>query len=164
MNPVYQTFTTLDGIDIDDLILSSIPYMDAGTYEWPEQCVDTASKLAFIRGYIDQLMGFSGSYNYHMSLDGRVVSIMFCFRIGSTLRTLLSFIRPDKDGSRSFVYNPEAFPPWKAFLASEGFTDMEGLMVQNSPMHKAIVKEGVTEFEDKVIGSGVVSTFTYKVE
>lgn len=163
MTPTYQTFTSLEGIDIDDLILSSIPYMDAGTYEWPAQCVDTQSKLEFLRGYIDELMGFSGSYSYHMTIDGRIVSVMFGFRIGSTLRTLLSFIRPDKTGSRAFNYRPESFAAWKQFLASEGFDRMEGLTTRDSAMKKVMATDGVTAYEDKPIGSGLAHTFTYEV-
>ena len=163
MTPTYQTFTTLDGIDIDTFIRASIPYMDAGTYDWPPQCVDEASKIAFLRGYIDELIGLSNTYSYYMTIDGYMVSVMFCQKFGTTLRTLLTFVRPDKNGSRAFNYRPKTFAAWKQFLASEGFDQMEGLVTRDSPLKKLMAVDGVTEYEDKQVGGGVTPTFTYKV-
>ena len=164
MSITYQPFTSLDGVNIDEFILSSIPYMDAGTYKWPEQCVDTQTKLAFIKNYIAELMSFPSFFGCSQAVDGYTTNYAFGFRIGGNYRALLFFTRPDANGSRAINYNPEAFAAWNDFLLSQGFTEYEGLVIKGSQTTKAVAVGGVTEYTDKEIGGKVVPTFTIKVE
>jgi len=156
----------LDGIVIDDFIRASLPYMDKNTYVWPEHCVDEASKLEEIHRVLGTYMAHQNVFIYTSSRDDYTLSVNFGLRLGTTFRALLSFIRPDANGARSFAYDPLFFQDWNDFLKREGFQFLEGLTVPSSGVRGTMRNFDITDEDYQLDGEvpGPIDTYVFRYE
>lgn len=167
MTTTFAPFTSLDGIDIDSFIMASMPYLDKGTLVWPAGVTTVEGKVAHARSLIDTFMGYHNFYGHTQSIDGYMVGVMLGVRSNTQFVNTLTFLRPDANGSRAYNYNPEGFAAWKAFLASEGFDAVQGVMEANSPLHTVVAAVGVDEYgqkADPIRADHSVDLFTLRVK
>lgn len=163
----YQTIPDIVGIDIDDFVRASLPYMDTDTYSWPPGCTTEAAKLAVIHDIIASYAAFPNGLIYTMTVDGRVVAVNFGRVINDTLRGLMVLVRPDANGSRAFYYSTEALTALVQFVKSQGLQYLEGVQIPNSRMREPFKGLGITDADYKrveIYPSGEADIFRYKVE
>jgi hypothetical protein len=134
----HSLFTSLDEIPFDELFEASLPKMDAGTYKWFVPGLETEDKRLQIQNFVENILSQENTFNSKVTIDDRVVVAIFGIRRGDDVYANLSLVRPDINGSRSFIYREDIRADRSNFLKEHGIKNFYGYMEPDSALKSAL--------------------------
>lgn len=139
---------SFDEFDFDTFFEASLAAMDAGTYPWPKGCESKDDKRKIIRHEVSTLFQQPGFFGYKgMFNDEYPVSVILGSKIGADFYGAISLVIPNREGTRSWVYNPAVLNDERDFLYAEGVKRFYGIMPLTSPLRDSLEVRHNRDFE-----------------
>lgn len=126
--------TSLDEIDFSGLVAGSLPRMDAGTYVWPAGVETNKQKEDYLRSRAEAILAQPNALCFKCVVDGEDLAVIFGSLEKGILYGGFSLVRPDANGSRSFIYRQDVLDSQKQFLTGHGASSIRAAAPVASPL------------------------------
>lgn len=115
--------------------------MDGGTYPWPSNIKTKNDKYIAIKSHIMNTLDMANSIATKVIWEDRVTGAIFGTRHDNIFIAAISLLRPDLQGSLSWVWDPKVRQDFTECLASVGITEVRGFMPKTSVLRTSSFKD-----------------------
>lgn len=131
---MHFAITSLADIDFEGLVDASLPRMDAGTFIWPAGVETVAEKHAYLRRRAESILAQPNAFCYGCTVDGEDLAAIFGALNDGVMSGGFSLVRPDRNGSRAFIYRQDVLDSQRAFFAAHGVASLKAVVPKASPL------------------------------
>jgi hypothetical protein len=128
----------IDEIDFDGLFNASLEKMDSGTYVWNNGIDTYESKYAFVKDHTNHIFQQPNFFGYKLVVDGSDLGAVLGSLNNKTFVSSISFFKPDANGSRAYIYNPDVPTDYVRFLKEHDVEEVLSFMTFNSSIKKTM--------------------------
>jgi len=131
----FETITSVDDTEFNDLFWASLPSLDAGSYPWHLYGTLTdLEKRDHMRSNFNRVM--ADGFAWRVSDDEGVLMLNAGIQDGTTAQWLVGLVKPDASGSKSYLYNEDYRNARNAYWAEIGITSWTlETAGANTPVH-----------------------------
>jgi hypothetical protein len=121
---VIEDVADFESVDLDGLIDGSWEQLRKH-FKFPKNLRKVAEKKAWFKGLIIRETAFDYTLCWVFSEDGHDISLNLGRVKGDTITYQIGLVRPDKNGSRAFMYGPDFAAAGKKIRAERGIKVIE---------------------------------------